>query len=212
MKDLSWLIEGFGRFRLNHFGSDRFRRLSEQGQTPKVLVLGCCDSRVDPAIILDCDPGDLFVIRNVANLVPPFENAGHYHGTSAALEFGVCNLGIEHIIVLGHAQCGGIRALLEGTSGEGGSFIESWMKIAESAREAVLSRNPGSEARALAKECEKQAILGSLSNLMTFPWIKSRVEEGRLELHGWYFDIESGALLGYLDGKFESVSRPEKCG
>ena len=206
MKDRSWLVDGFGRFRKNHFESDLFRRLSEQGQTPKVLVLGCCDSRVDPAIILDCDPGDLFVIRNVANLVPPFEHAGHYHGTSAALEFGVCNLGIEHIIVLGHAQCGGIRALMEGTSGEGHSFIRSWMKLADSAREKVLSGHPESDIRLLAKDCEKEAILASLSNLMTFPWIRSRVEAGTLELHGWYFDIDEGTLLGYSAGKFEPVS------
>ena len=211
MKDLTSLIKGFDRFRENQFESDLFRRLSEKGHTPKVLVLGCCDSRVDPAIILDCDPGDLFVIRNVANLVPPFENAGHYHGTSAALEFGVCNLGIEHIIVLGHAQCGGIRALIEGASGEGDSFINSWMRLAEPARETVIARHPGVDAGLLAKDCEKQAILGSLANLMTFPWIRSRVEAGSLELHGWYFDIEEGTLLAYNEGGFKPVS-PGKCG
>lgn len=209
MTDLAWLIEGFGRFREHHFESDLFRRLSRQGQKPKVLVLGCCDSRVDPAIILDCDPGDLFVIRNVANLVPPFENAGHYHGTSAALEFGVCNLGIEHIIVLGHAQCGGIRALMEGSSGDGHSFIKSWMKLAESAKERALSKsNEGTDA---AKECEKEAILASLSNLMTFPWIKSRVEDRTLELHGWYFDIEEGKLFAYCAGKFVPVTPAKPC-
>lgn len=209
MTDLSWLIEGFGRFRQNHFESDLFRRLSKQGQKPKVLVLGCCDSRVDPVIILDCDPGDLFVIRNVANLVPPFENAGHYHGTSAALEFGVCGLGIEHIIVMGHAQCGGIRALMEGAPGDGQSFIKSWMKLAESAKERALAKTQ--EGGDTAKECEKEAILASLANLMTFPWIKSRVEEGTLELHGWYFDIEEGTLLGYCDGKFEPVTPKKSC-
>ena len=211
MTDLDSLIDGFGRFRKNHFESDRFRRLSEQGQTPKALVLGCCDSRVDPAIILDCDPGDLFVIRNVANLVPPFENAGHYHGTSAALEFGVCSLGVEHIIVLGHAQCGGIRALMEGASSGGNSFIGSWMKLADPARKAVLERHRGGDMRLLAKECEKEAILASLSNLMTFPWIRSSVEEGRLQLHGWYFDIENGTLLASRNGIFEPLS-PEKRG
>lgn len=204
MTDLTRLIDGFGRFRKSHFDSDLFRRLSEQGQTPKVLVLGCCDSRVDPAIILDCDPGDLFVIRNVANLVPPFESAGHYHGTSAALEFGVCNLGVEHVIVLGHAQCGGIRALVEGASSEGHSFINSWMQLAESARERALSKSM--EGKSVAKECEKEAILASLSNLMTFPWIRSRVEAGTLELHGWYFDIEEGTLLSYREGRFGPVS------
>ena len=210
MKDLSGLIEGFDRFRKNHFDSDLFKRLSKQGQKPKVLVLGCCDSRVDPAIILDCDPGDLFVIRNVANLVPPFEKAGHYHGTSAALEFGVCDLGIEHIIVLGHAQCGGIRALMEGASGDGHSFIKSWMKLAESAKERALSKSHASREEAV-KECEKEGILSSLSNLLTFPWIKARVEDKTLALHGWYFDIGEGTLLVYREGKFEPVS-PGKSG
>lgn len=210
MTDLTALIAGFGRFREAHFESDRYRRLSEQGQTPKVLVLGCCDSRVDPAIILDCAPGDLFVIRNVANLVPPYENAGHYHGTSAALEFGVCNLGVEHVIVLGHAQCGGIRALIEGGApGEEHSFIGRWMKLANPAREAVFSTQPDAKPGQLARECEKQAILASLENLLTFPWVKSRVEAGTMLLHGWYFDIESGMLLANRDGYFEPLN-PEK--
>ena len=204
MRDLSWLVEGFGRFRQRHFESGLFKRLSEEGQTPKVLVLGCCDSPVDPAIILDCDPGDLFVIRNVANLVPPFESAGHYHGTSAALEFGVCNIGVEHIIVLGHAQCGGIRALIKGTaSGEEESFVGRWMTLAKSATDKALSRPSG---ESLAQDCEKQAILASLENLMTFPWVKSRVEAGELQLHGWYFDIESGTLLASKGGVFGPIS------
>lgn len=210
MTDLSGLVAGFGRFRENHFETDLFKRLSEQGQAPKVLVLGCCDSRVDPAIILDCAPGDLFVIRNVANLVPPFENSGHYHGTSAALEFGVCNLGVEHIIVLGHAQCGGIRALLEGSPPEvEHSFVRNWMKLADSAREAACSRHTDAKDDLLARDCEKLAILASLENLMTFPWIESRVEAGRLLLHGWYFDIECGMLLANRGGVFEPL-RPEK--
>lgn len=207
MKDLASLIEGFGRFKKSHFESDLFRRLSEKGQKPRILVLGCCDSRVDPAIILDCDPGDLFVIRNVANLVPPFERAGHYHGTSAALEFGICNLGIEHIIVLGHAQCGGIRALMEGSeSCEGDSFVKSWMALAQPARTTVLEKHPGASGAELSKACEKEAILSSMENLMTFPWVKSKVESGKLFLHGWYFDIESGELLASTGGRFEPLS------
>jgi len=131
------LIEGFSRFREMHFAKDDtlYRELVEQGQTPKTLVVGCCDARVDPAIILDCAPGDLFVIRNVANLVPPAEDQGHYHGTSAALEFGVCELNVEHIIVLGHAQCGGIHALMEGAMHKKDSFIAEWMGIADAAQQ-----------------------------------------------------------------------------
>jgi carbonic anhydrase len=193
------LIEGFQRFRERHFGKDgeQFHRLVQFGQTPKALVVACCDSRVDPALVLDCAPGDLFVIRNVANLVPPAENQGHYHGTSAALEFGVRNLGVPHIIVLGHAQCGGIHALLEGSVEKDEPFIAGWMGIAEAARRKVEKELAGASDKLRHRACEQQAILVSLDNLMTFSWIHQRVEQGRLALHGWYFDIECGELLGY---------------
>ena len=139
MSSTKQLIKGFSRFRERHFAQNDalFRELVEQGQTPKTLVLACCDARVDPALILDCAPGDLFVIRNVANLVPPAENQGHYHGTSAALEFGVRKLNVGHIIVLGHAHCGGIRTLLAGDMQKEDTFISEWMGIADAARERV---------------------------------------------------------------------------
>lgn len=193
------LIEGFQRFRKRSFADDdaQFHDLVQFGQTPSTLVVGCCDSRVDPALILDCAPGDLFVIRNVANLVPPAENQGHYHGTSAALEFGVRNLAVQHIIVLGHAHCGGIHALLEGGVAKDDSFIAEWMRIADAAREQIEQELAGASSEVRHRACEQQAILVSLSNLMTFPWIRERVEQGRLALHGWYFDIERGELLGY---------------
>jgi carbonic anhydrase len=193
------LIEGFQRFRERHFAADReqFQDLVQFGQTPKALVVACCDSRVDPALVLDCAPGDLFVIRNVANLVPPAENQGHYHGTSAALEFGVRNLLVQHIIVLGHAQCGGIHALLEGSVDKEESFIAGWMDIADAAREQVEREHANSSGKVRHRACEQQAILVSLENLKTFSWIRERVEQGKLTLHGWYFDIEQGELLGY---------------
>ena len=193
------LIEGFSRFRERHFAKDDalFRELVEQGQTPKTLVVACCDARVDPALILDCAPGDLFVIRNVANLVPPAENQGHYHGTSAALEFGVRKLKVEHLIVLGHAHCGGIHALLEGDVQKEDVFISEWMGIADAARERVSREFADVGNAAHQRACEQQAILVSLDNLMTFSWIRERVEQGTLALHGWYFDIERGELLGY---------------
>jgi carbonic anhydrase len=193
------LIAGFQRFRERSLtdGNAQFRELVEFGQAPSTLVVGCCDSRVDPALILDCAPGDLFVIRNVANLVPPAENQGHYHGTSAALEFGVCNLAVQHIIVLGHAQCGGIHALLEGGVAGEDTFISEWMKIAEDARERIEQEYAGAGSKERHRACEQQAILVSLNNLMTFSWIRERVEQGKLALHGWYFDIERGELLGY---------------
>lgn len=195
------LIKGFQRFREQHFASDNalYSNLVAYGQTPKTLVVGCCDSRVDPALIMDCAPGDLFVIRNVANLVPPAEssNSGH-HGTSAALEFGVRNLQVEHIIVLGHAQCGGIRALLEtGGINNPDSYIDDWMHLAENARAEVVAEMPGALFADQVRSCEQRAILVSLSNLMTFPWVRERVEHGTLTLHGWYFDIEQGQLLRF---------------
>jgi carbonic anhydrase len=203
------LIEGFRRFRELHFAEDavQFQDLVQFGQTPKALVVACCDSRVDPALVLDCAPGDLFVIRNVANLVPPSENQGHYHGTSAALEFGVRNLAVPHIIVLGHAQCGGIHALLEGGVSKDDSYIAEWMGIAAAARNQTEQEFAGASDRLRHRACEQQAILVSLDNLMTFSWIRERVEQGKLSLHGWYFDIEGGELLGYnaTTCKFETL-------
>ena len=193
------LVAGFRRFRERSLADDdaQFHALVQFGQTPSTLVVGCCDSRVDPALIFDCAPGDLFVIRNVANLVPPAENQGHYHGTSAALEFGVRNLAVRDIIVLGHAQCGGIHALPEGGVAGDGSFIASWMRIAGAAREQIEREHAGASSEVRHRACEQQAILVSLDNLMTFSWIRERVEQGRLAVHGWYFDIERGELLGY---------------
>ncbi|MFH2140476.1 MAG: carbonic anhydrase [Pseudomonadota bacterium] len=205
------LINGFHRFRERHFTDDDalYRQLVQEGQTPKILVVACCDSRVDPALVLDCEPGDLFVIRNVANLVPPDENRiGGRHGTSAALEYGVKTLAVEHVIVLGHAQCGGIRALMSGTGIDNQeSFINSWMRLAEQARTKVLQEMPGASSPALERACEQQAILSSLDNLMSFDWIRERVADGRLKLHGWYFDIENGQLLQYEadNGRFNAM-------
>jgi carbonic anhydrase len=148
-------------------------------------------------IYSSADEIDLARIRNVANLVPPAENQGHYHGTSAALEFGVRNLAVQHIIVLGHAQCGGIHALLEGGVARDDTFISEWMTIADAAREQIEREFAGASSEVRHRACEQQAILVSLNNLMTFSWIRERVEQGSLALHGWYFDIERGELLGY---------------
>ena len=201
MADINKLLAGFQRFRHNIYDEkpELFDRLTKQGQTPKTIVVGCCDSRVDPAIVTDCDPGDLFTIRNVANLVPPFETGGNYHGTSAALEFGVRNLEVENIIVLGHAQCGGIRALMNqapGTETQEG-FVPGWMKVASNARNRVLSRMHGEPPEKQQRACEQEAILVSLDNLLTFPWILERVAQRKLTLHGWYFDLEHGELLRF---------------
>ncbi len=194
------LVEGFQRFREQHFGRNDglFQHLVKEGQTPKTLVVGCCDSRVDPAIVLDCEPGDLFVIRNVANLVPPAEGRAGHHGTTAAIEYGVRILGVEHIIVLGHAHCGGIGTLMN-TAGINvpGTFIDDWMCLAESARTSVIQDMPKASIEDQTRECEKRAILVSLKNLMTFAWVSEKVQAGQLTLHGWYFDIAQGQILKY---------------
>jgi carbonic anhydrase len=196
------LIEGFGRFRAKHFETEDslYQRLTRQGQSPRIMVVACCDSRVDPTIITDCDPGDLFVVRNVANLVPPYETAGHYHGTSAALEFAVRLIEVRHVIVLGHARCGGIQELLRGRSGDRdlGQFIQPWMEIAAEARATAAAGTVTAEAT---RAAEQAAIRVSLQNLASFPWIRERVERGQLHLHGWYFDMQDGELLYYHSGQ-----------
>jgi len=198
MTEIDKLIDGYKRFHDNYFHSDPelFEQLS-QGQAPDTLVIACSDSRVDPAIIMDCKPGDLFVVRNVANLVPPYEQGGGYHGVSAALEFGVRALKVKHIIVLGHQYCGGIQALVSGVALEGSEFIQPWVNMAHAAREKVLKTMAAAPRLEQLCACEKESILISLDHLMTFPWIKQSVEKGELKLHGWHFNIEKGILTAY---------------
>jgi len=193
------VLEGFRRFQDRYFTEDSelFDRL-RHGQTPKMLVVSCCDSRVDPLLMTGCEPGDLFVVRNVANLVPPCEDHQHetHHSVSAALEFGVRYLEVEHIVVLGHAGCGGIRSLCEGAGHTHDSYLGKWLSIAEPARERVQHALPDSDFETQVAACERASILVSLENLLTFPWVSERIEKGTLALHGWYFDIHSGALEG----------------
>ncbi len=210
MADIERFISGFMRFRRKYFGGDQelFSQL-KQGQTPDAMVISCSDSRVDPAILMDCEPGDLFVVRNVANLVPPYESGGGLHGVSAALEFGVCVIGVQRIIVLGHRQCGGMHALMHGIpEGASAEFIGGWVSIAVRAKERVLAEFPGASDEGQRCACEQASILVSVENLLTFPWIKERVQQGTLILHGWYFDIETGQLLAYdpYKGRFEPLA------
>ena len=196
MQDIAKFISGFKRFQQKYFSEDRelFQQL-RQGQCPKVAIIACADSRVDPALLMGAEPGDAFVVRNVANLVPPYAPDGGFSSVPAALEFAVLTLAVEHLIVLGHAQCGGIRALMD--DGPQGEFLGKWIDIARRARDRVLTELPTKPARLQARACEQAAILLSLENLMTYPWIASRVGAGALHLHGWYFDMTAGALLHY---------------
>jgi len=210
MKDIEDLVSGFRRFQQRYFGDQRelYERLARGGQSPRIMVIGCCDSRVDPALITDCDPGDMFVVRNVANLVPPYETGGGYHGTSAALEFAVRGIGVEHVIVLGHARCGGIRALMGESRIKGGAeFIAPWMSIADEARQRVQQARLGAPFDEQARACELEALRVSLANLASFPFVREAMAAGRLGIHGWYFDIENGELLRYTPARerFEPV-------
>ncbi len=188
------LLSGYRRFRHTVWPGrrERFEALAQRGQKPETLVIACSDSRVDPAMIFDCGPGEIFIVRNVANLVPPFEDDTAYHGTSAAIEFAVRVLGVRNIIVMGHAMCGGIHALLHPSSAEKLDFMATWVSIAAEARERVLACEPVEEKQQ--ELCELEAIKLSLRNLMTFRWVASRVADGRLKLHGALFDIRSGTL------------------
>lgn len=208
MKDISTFIAGFQRFKEKYFGEDRslFSRLSQR-QQPPALVIACCDSRVDPAMLTGADPGDLFVIRNVANLVPPYIHGAVAPGIRSAIEFGVKSLNIEHIIVLGHSGCGGIQALMngEGITEKHYEFIGAWVNIAKDARDRVIKEMPKESAALQARACEQAAILLSLENLRSFPWVRERIENGTLALHGWYFDMHAGELSEYAPKSGEFV-------
>lgn len=189
----------------------RYRDLAEHGQSPEVMVIGCCDSRVAPEAIFDAGPGELFVMRNVANLVPPYTPDGGQRGVSAALEFAVQVLHVRHIVVLGHERCGGVRAFAEeGEPLSPGDFIGSWMKLMAPAATKVGTRGAVAPAEFLTR-LEQASIVNSLDNLMTFPCIRILVERGKLELHGAYFGIASGVLsvLERASGKFLPIAEKD---
>ncbi len=191
------LLRGYQSFIKNHFSykTEHYRKLALEGQKPEVLVIACCDSRAIPEMIFDANPGEIFMLRNVANLVPPFSPDSKYHATSAAIEYAVRLLEVKHIVVLGHARCGGVRTALEGTCNSllSSDFICQWISLLAPAAKIVASnksRITQEEQTAL----EQLSILHSLRNLETFPWIKERKDQGTLMLHGAWFDILNGSL------------------
>lgn len=202
MPEFAELIEGYRHFKQAKYRTER-RRWDDlaDGQAPPVMIIGCCDSRVDPATIFDTRPGQAFVLRNVANLVPPYESGGGLHGASAAIEFGVAGLEVRHIVVLGHGACGGIAAALaDGDLGAPGhTFIDSWMSIIQDARNRVLAENPRNPQQAL----ELEAVKVSLANLRTFPFVAKREQAGELKLHGAFFAIRDGVLYVLDEGSGE---------
>jgi len=222
-RDISHLVEGVKAFKSSHYGQefDLMRRLVEEGQAPATLIISCSDSRVDPSLLTGAKPGELFTLRNVANLVPPY--AGHspkeappaaasappdgasLHGTGAAIEYAVRDLKVDHIVVLGHAHCGGIKALIASARGQrmARDFINDWVDIA---LEATALTVEDAEAEGGRREVslelleehaflvERAAIAKSLENLLTYPWLRARVEARTLQLHGWWFDLDTGDL------------------
>ena len=196
------MIEGYRRFLAQGWPARRvlFQDLAEHGQNPRAMVVACADSRVDPGMIFDAGPGEMFVIRNVANLVPPYAPDGGQHATSAALEFGVRVLKVTDLVIMGHAMCGGVRALLTGAPVEALDFLAPWINVARAARGRVLRCTDPEEAQ---ERCEQEVVKLSLDNLLTFPWITEPVHTGTLRLHGMRFDIRSGALeVLHTDGMF----------
>jgi carbonic anhydrase len=186
-------FEGYRAFREDYFKKNRdmIVQLMTRRQSPKAMMIACSDSRIDPSLKFGAEPGDMFIVRNVANLVPPYEPDNAHHGTSAALEFAVQALEVPNIIVMGHARCGGIDALVRHQETASTDFIASWMRIAASALAEIESVSSAEDRQ---RACELEAVKVSLANLMTFPWIKARVDNGKLTLHGWHFDLETATL------------------
>ncbi len=188
-KSFNKIIQGYRNFREKYASVDNsiMQKLADHGQKPEIMIVSCCDSRVDPALILQCDPGDLFIVRNVANIVPPYEADERHHGTSAALEFGVCYLHVKHLIILGHSHCGGINALLNGENLHQNDFITPWVSLIKTDTTNVTD----------ADEFAKKALLHSYKDCLTFPWIKERIEQKKLLIHLWFFDIHDAEISAY---------------
>jgi len=210
MQQLDQLIEGYRRFREQDWARerDRWSELAE-GQSPKIMILSCADSRVDPAQIFDARPGEMFVVRNIAALAPPYETSQGYHGVSSALEFAVTQLCVSDILVMGHGLCGGCAAALTGqfadTEPGEGHFIADWVSMLDGARDRVRAEHSQLD-RAAFLAMEREAVKVSLANLRTFPWISEREQAGSLSLHGGHFAIAEGAL--YMLDEAEDAFRP----
>ena len=193
------LLDGYANFRSGRYASEaeRYRKLGEGSQKPKIMIIACCDSRAAPETIFDAGPGEMFVVRNVANLVPPYTPDGGHHATSAALEFAVMSLGVKHIVVMGHGRCGGIRAAVQESSPlTHTDFIGSWMRAIKDVTR-IVPRELGDNAETHERHIERASIEHSLANLRTFPWIRMKENKRDLALHGVWFDIAMGELHAY---------------
>lgn len=205
------LVAGYREFMSGRYQSEAetYRRLARVGQTPETMIISCCDSRAAPELVFNAAPGELFVVRNVANLVPPYAPDDNFHSTSAALEFAVQSLKVKNIVVMGHGRCGGIRAALDPSAEplSPGDFIGKWMSLVSPAANEVSSNK-------LMTESERQTALErisvrfSIGNLLTFPYVRSAHDDGKLALHGAWFDISSGELW-VMDSETGDFERPQ---
>lgn len=202
------LTDRYRRFKHRIFvpNADQYEELATFGQNPEIMVVSCCDSRVDPETIFSAMPGELFVARNVANLIPPFELGGKFHGVSAAIEFAVLNLRVKHILILGHANCGGVKAALDQSAAiqTESMFISRWMSMLDEARLSVLASHQTKSAEEKLTALEQEGVKTSIKNLRSFPFVREREEKGKLNLHGGHFDIKTGTLsiLNHSRGVF----------
>lgn len=200
---LERLLKGFADFRTGYYREhlDLFETLATKGQSPKILIIGCADSRVDPGILTQTQPGDIFTVRNIAAMVPaamvPPDN--ERHGTSAGIEYAVRALGVEHVVVLGHALCGGIASLVDGDKSPAADFdyVATWTAIGRTMRDAAVHDLAGWPREHLLRAVEQASVVNSVANLMSFPWLAERVAAGKLVLHAWWFNLKEGQLYAF---------------
>lgn len=211
------LIDGYRAFRKRYLGdaAEDWRHWAGKPQAPRIMVIGCSDSRVNPAILTHAGLGDLFVVNNIANIVPAFAEGRHTHrSVGAALQYAVTVLKVEHVIVMGHSSCGGVRALMSGIGdideATQDDYVAGWIRELEPARAAVLADMPDAPFEEQCQVCELEGVLVSIGNLLTYPFVRSAFDEGRLSLHAWYFMIESGDMLSYdyEKGEYCRLVRP----
>jgi len=200
---LDRLLKGFADFRLGYYREhlDLFEKLAVEGQSPKILIIGCADARVDPGILTQTRPGDIFTVRNIAAMVPPAQVPPDQaqHGTSAAIEFAVRGLEVEHVAVLGHALCGGIAALVDGEASAYAryDYVSTWTAVARTVRDVAVHDLAGRPREQIVRAVEQAAVVNSVANLMTFPWLAERVAAGKLMLHAWWFNLVEGQLYAF---------------
>ena len=200
---LEGLLKGFADFRVGYYREhlDLFERLATEGQSPKILIVGCADARVDPGILTQTKPGDIFTVRNIGAIVPPAQIPpdDRQHGTSAAIEFAVRGLEVEHVVILGHALCGGIGALVDGDKSAIAhyDYMSTWTAVAQSVRDHAIAELKGRPRAEIARAVEQGSVVNSVVNLMGFPWIAERVAAGKLVLHAWWFNFAEGQLYAF---------------